>query len=153
MLTIICPAVLQSAIVETGIGYAAFRDTAGTWGVLAPDIALCEECPKKRQNQAISNSRSLTSALDADRSDICLLAQGSFVWPATRSGCGDNVSREICPAPAASVRLTHQDQGAKILSALASQIEAKDEKEIDKTLTTIRILSARFIAMRCRHRC
>jgi F420-non-reducing hydrogenase small subunit len=38
-----------------------------------------------------------------------------------------------CFGPTSHVK----DQGAKILSAIASQIEAKDEKGIDKILDTI----------------
>ena len=58
--------------------------------------------------------------------------------PATRGGCeGVCISAHMpctgCFGPTSRVK----DQGAKILSALASQVEAKDEKNIDATLASI----------------
>jgi F420-non-reducing hydrogenase small subunit len=108
--------------------------------VLAPDIALCDECPKKETKPSdlkfAEFKRPHWTQIDPD---VCLLAQGIIcMGPATRSGCGGQCISGNMPCTGCFGPTSHaKDQGAKILSALASQIEAKDEKEIDKTLTTI----------------
>jgi len=108
--------------------------------VLAPNIALCDECPRKdtkpeklsftefkRPHQVIADEK------------ICLLAQGLVcMGPATRGGCGavciqGNMPCTGCGGPTSRVR----DQGAKMLSALASLVEAKEPEEIERTLATI----------------
>jgi F420-non-reducing hydrogenase small subunit len=108
--------------------------------VLAPDTALCEECPKKDSKP---NDLSFTDFKRSHWTQIepnkCLLAQGIVcMGPATRGGCGGlcisgNMACTGCFGPTSHVK----DQGAKILSAIASQVEAKDESGIDKTLATI----------------
>jgi F420-non-reducing hydrogenase small subunit len=108
--------------------------------VLAPDIALCEECPKKDTKpsdlQFTEFKRPHSVQIDPDK---CLLAQGIIcMGPATRGGCGGlcisgNMPCTGCFGPTSHIK----DQGAKILSALASQVSAKDEQEIDVVLQTI----------------
>jgi F420-non-reducing hydrogenase small subunit len=108
--------------------------------VLAPDIALCEECPKKDTKpsdlQFTEFKRPHWVQIDPN---TCLLAQGIVcMGPATRGGCGGqcisgNMPCTGCFGPTSRVK----DQGAKILSAIASQVEAKNEDEIDKTLSSI----------------
>jgi F420-non-reducing hydrogenase small subunit len=108
--------------------------------VLSPDIALCDECPKKDTKpsdlQFTEFKRPHWAQIDPN---TCLLAQGFIcMGPATRGGCGGqcitgNMPCSGCFGPTSKVK----DQGAKILSAIASQLEAKDEKGIDKSLSTI----------------
>jgi F420-non-reducing hydrogenase small subunit len=108
--------------------------------VLAPDIALCDECPKKDSKPSdlkfTEFKRPHWTQIDPK---TCLLAQGIIcMGPATRGGCegvciSGNMPCTGCFGPTSRVK----DQGAKILSAIASQIEAKDEKGIDKILDTI----------------
>jgi F420-non-reducing hydrogenase small subunit len=108
--------------------------------VLAPDTALCEECPKKDSKPSDLSfadfKRPHWMQIDPNK---CLLAQGIVcMGPATRGGCGGlcisgNMACTGCFGPTSHVK----DQGAKILSAIASQVVAKDESEIDKTLATI----------------
>jgi F420-non-reducing hydrogenase small subunit len=108
--------------------------------VLAPDIALCDECLKKDTKpndlQFTEFKRAHWTQIDPAK---CLLAQGIIcMGPATRGGCGGqcisgNMPCTGCFGPTSRV----MDQGAKILSALASQIVAKSETEIDATLGTI----------------
>ncbi len=108
--------------------------------VLAPDVAMCEECTKrdtKPTSLAFSEfHRPSTTQIDPDK---CLLAQGIVcMGPATRGGCGalctaGNMPCTGCFGPTSRVK----DQGAKALSALASLIEGKTEKDIDKVLTTL----------------
>jgi F420-non-reducing hydrogenase small subunit len=108
--------------------------------VLAPDIALCDECPKKDTKPSdlkFSNfNRPHMTQIDPN---TCLLAQGFVcMGPATRGGCegiciSGNMPCTGCFGPTSHVK----DQGAKILSALASHVNAKDEEDIDKILNTI----------------
>jgi F420-non-reducing hydrogenase small subunit len=108
--------------------------------VLAPDIALCDECPKKNTKPSDlvfkQFKRPHWTAIDPK---TCLLAQGIVcMGPATRAGCeGQCISGNMpctgCFGPTSRVK----DQGAKILSALASQVEAKEVKAIDAALATL----------------
>jgi len=108
--------------------------------VLAPDTALCEECERKASKPAdvafVEFKRSHQKLIDPAK---CMLAQGVVcMGPATRSGCGaqcvnGNMPCTGCFGPTSRVR----DQGAKILSSLCSNVAAKDEEGINKTLAGI----------------
>lgn len=108
--------------------------------VLAPDVALCDECPRKSTKPVdlafVEFKRPHQKVLDPEK---CFLTQGVVcMGPATRSGCGaactcGNMPCTGCFGPTSRVR----DQGAKILSSLCSNVAAKDESEIDKVLEGI----------------
>jgi F420-non-reducing hydrogenase small subunit len=108
--------------------------------VLAPDVALCDECPRKETKPADlalqEFKRPHMTHIDPDH---CLLAQGVVcMGPATRGGCeaqciGGNMPCTGCFGPTSRVK----DQGAKILSSLSSSVGANTEKEIDSILATI----------------
>jgi F420-non-reducing hydrogenase small subunit len=101
--------------------------------VLAPDIALCDECPRKA-------SKPDTLALTAFKrpsevvlnEEECLLAQGVLcMGPATRGGCEamcvqGNMPCTGCFGPTSRVK----DQGAKALSGFASLVASNDAAEI-----------------------
>jgi len=108
--------------------------------VLAPDYALCNDCPRKDSKPeylAITEfKRPQHVLIDEEK---CLLAQGVIcMGPATRAGCEaacvrGNMPCSGCYGPTSRVR----DQGAKALCSLASLIESKDEAEIDRVLDTL----------------
>jgi F420-non-reducing hydrogenase small subunit len=108
--------------------------------VLAPDIALCEECPRKESKPSDLSftefKRPHQAMIDPD---LCLLAQGVVcMGPATRGGCeaaciAGNMPCTGCFGPTSRVR----DQGAKILSSLSSNIAGKEPEDIDKILAGI----------------
>jgi F420-non-reducing hydrogenase small subunit len=108
--------------------------------VLAPDIALCEECPRKDSKpDKLSLSafrRPQEILIDEEK---CLLAQGLIcLGPATRSGCDalcvrGNMPCTGCGGPTSRVK----DQGAKAVSFLGSLLDSKEEKQIDDILATI----------------
>jgi F420-non-reducing hydrogenase small subunit len=108
--------------------------------VLAPERALCDECPRKdtKPEKLSFTEFKRPHQVIADET-ICLLAQGLIcMGPATRGGCDapciqGNMPCTGCGGPTPHVR----DQGAKMLSALASLIEAKEPEEIERTLATI----------------
>jgi len=115
--------------------------------VLAPDIALCEECPRKdsKPEQLFISAFKRPQEILIDEQQ-CLLAQGLIcLGPATRSGCEaaclkGNMPCTGCGASTSRVR----DQGAKELSAIASLIESKDEAEIGRVLASIPDLIGTF---------
>ncbi len=105
--------------------------------VLAPDVALCEECPRKASkptNVAFTEFKRPHQGLwDSSQ---CFLAQGVVcMGPATRSGCQaactcGNMPCTGCFGPTSRVR----DQGAKMLSSLAANVAARDEAGIRRIL-------------------
>jgi F420-non-reducing hydrogenase small subunit len=103
--------------------------------VLSPDIALCDECPRKDSKPTIVHfSEFKRPHLAEIESDKCILAQGFVcMGPATRAGCEalcvqGNMPCTGCFGPTSRVK----DQGAKILSSITSSITASTEPEIDK---------------------
>jgi F420-non-reducing hydrogenase small subunit len=108
--------------------------------VLAPDVALCEECPKKATKpQDLSFTTFRRPHVAAIDPDLCLLAQGLIcMGPATRGGCGaqcvsGNMPCTGCFGSPSRVR----DQGAKILSSVTSNVAPKEVEEIDRVLGSI----------------
>jgi F420-non-reducing hydrogenase small subunit len=107
---------------------------------LAPNKALCDTCPlneTKPEELGIKEfKRVATSTPDPEE---CFLSQGYIcLGPATRSGCGErcingNMPCRGCFGPTDEV----VDQGAKILSAIASIVDSTDEKEIEEVIGTI----------------
>jgi F420-non-reducing hydrogenase small subunit len=105
--------------------------------VLAPDVALCDECPRKASKPdklAITAWKRPHELLIKE--DECLLAQGVVcMGPATRAGCEalcvqGNMPCTGCFGPTSRVR----DQGAKALSAIASSVGSNDDAEIARIL-------------------
>jgi F420-non-reducing hydrogenase small subunit len=108
--------------------------------VLAPDQALCMDCPRKDtkpERLSISEFKRPHEVL-IDQ-ETCLLTQGLLcLGPATRSGCGarcieGNMCCTGCFGPTSRVR----DYGGKALSAIASSADSNDEDEIVKILSKI----------------
>jgi F420-non-reducing hydrogenase small subunit len=108
--------------------------------VLAPDVALCEECERKATKPTDvafqEFKRPHQKLLDPG---TCFLAQGVVcMGPATRSGCaaqctGGNMPCTGCFGPTSRVR----DQGAKMLSSLCSSVAPRDAEGIDAVLAGI----------------
>jgi F420-non-reducing hydrogenase small subunit len=103
----------------------------------ASEVALCEECPRKREEKKIRTFyRPWQIIQDSER---CLLEQGiPCAGMVTRGGCGarcpnSNMPCRGCYGPLPNV----VDQGAKFVSALASIIDSKDPDEIDQILEGI----------------
>lgn len=108
--------------------------------VLAPDVALCEQCPrhdtKPSDLKYTEFHRPHLSKLDPD---TCFLVQGIVcMGPATRSGCGaqcinGNMPCTGCFGPTSRVR----DQGAKMMSNLASSVAAQTPEDTRRVLAGI----------------
>ncbi|NQU11424.1 oxidoreductase [bacterium] len=108
--------------------------------VLAPNIALCEQCPrldsKPQDLSVVEFKRPHQVIADPEK---CLLAQGLVcMGPATRGGCEavciqGNMPCTGCFGPTSRV----QDHGAKILSLMASTAAGSEPKAIEQTLAGI----------------
>ena len=108
--------------------------------VLAPDKALCDECPRKEtkpESMMLKEfHRPHQIKIDEEK---CLLAQGLLcMGPSTRAGCEalcikGNMPCTGCFGPTTRVR----DHGAKALSGFASLVDSNDEGEIKKILESI----------------
>jgi len=108
--------------------------------VLAPNTSCCDECSRnktKPEKMVIKEiKRPYEVILDPEK---CFLAQGLIcMGPATRGGCGErciegNMPCRGCMGPTDQVH----DQGAKFLSALASILDANDEKDIERIVDSI----------------
>ncbi len=131
-------AVLQAVI-------AAFRDGAELpprGSILgAGTVAVCEECPLEKHEKTIE--RFYRPYEITPQPGLCLLEQGLVcLGPATRSGCG-----ALCPQVGMGCRGCYGpldgviDQGAKILSAIASVVEAgapgEDEAELEREIEAV----------------
>lgn len=108
--------------------------------VLAPDVALCEECLRKASKPvdvAFTEFKRPHEKLLA--MDKCFLAQAVVcMGPATRGGCealcpGGNMPCSGCFGPTSRVK----DQGAKMLSSLSANVEPKEEGPIAEVLAGI----------------
>jgi F420-non-reducing hydrogenase small subunit len=108
--------------------------------VLAPDVALCDECPRKatrpEKTTIAEFKRPHKVFIDPEK---CIMAQGLLcMGPATRSACGarcvrGNMPCTGCFGPTSRVR----NFGAKALSAVASIAAATEEKEVIRILDGI----------------
>ena len=97
----------------------------------------CDECTRQRKEKKLS--RFFRPYEIEPNPDECLLDQGIVcMGPATRDGCGAlctkaNVPCRGCYGPPPNVL----DQGAKMISALSSVIDAHEPEEIERILDQI----------------
>jgi len=111
-----------------------------TGTVLAPDVALCDECPRKETKpedlQLTAYRRPSELIVDPEK---CLLAQELLcLGMATRSGCeaaciSGNMPCTGCMGPTSRV----SDFGAKVISALASSLKGEEPEEITAAMAQI----------------
>jgi len=105
--------------------------------VIASDKTLCDECDRKKEEKKISKIYR-PHEIDPDP-ERCLLEQGILcMGPATRGGCGAlcinvNMPCRGCFGPPAGVI----DQGAKMVSAVASIYQANGEEDIAQMVRDI----------------
>jgi F420-non-reducing hydrogenase small subunit len=108
--------------------------------VLAPDRAMCDECPRKDTHAPdLKLDRFYRVQERVLDTGTCILAQGvPCLGPATRAGCGarcisGNMPCTGCFGPTSHVR----DYGGKALCSIASIISGNDAAEIDSILDSI----------------
>ncbi|MEJ5241195.1 MAG: F420-nonreducing hydrogenase [Anaerolineales bacterium] len=104
----------------------------------AGNSTVCDECPRARNVKTITAFRRIQDVAPLDPT-LCLLEQGiPCNGPATRSGCNARCPRAGaqcigCYGPAEGVL----DYGARLISAFASVIEAREPEEIERILDGI----------------
>ena len=107
----------------------------------ARDVAVCEECPLEKGEKSITRFYRPYEIIPEP--DVCLLEQGLVcMGPATRAGC-----EALCPQVGMGCRGCYgplpgvEDQGAKMLSAIASVIGVGDpsmeEDELDRQIEEV----------------
>lgn len=105
--------------------------------VIGLDVTVCDECSRERSEKKIKHFYRPQEIIPDP--DICLLDQGLFcAGIATRAGCGAlcplvNMGCRGCYGPNEGV----VDGGAKLISALASVLDADTPEEIDAILDTL----------------
>ncbi len=105
--------------------------------VIGMDVAVCDECDRKRGEKKIKRFYRPQDIVPDP--EICLLEQGLFcAGIATRAGCGAlcpqvNMGCRGCYGPVEGV----VDGGARLISAIASVIDAETPEEIDAVLDTL----------------
>jgi len=111
-----------------------------TRSTLAPHKALCDTCErnKTKPNRIAIQDIKRIHQVEA-QSNTCFLVQGILcMGPATRTGCGEtciniNIPCRGCFGPVEGVK----DAGARYISALASIIDAEDEKDVKRIVDKI----------------
>jgi F420-non-reducing hydrogenase small subunit len=108
--------------------------------ILSPNRALCDTCDRNESKPDELTIREFKRvATSTPEPDECFLAQGYIcLGPATRSGCGErclngNMPCRGCFGPPDGVT----DQGAKILSAIASIVAPTEEEEVVEAIGEI----------------
>lgn len=103
----------------------------------ATDKSCCDECPRERNIKKIKSfSRPFAKVTDPN---LCLMEQGIIcLGPATRSGCGAKCVKAGVPCRGCyGLPANINDQGAKMVTALASVIDSTDPEEIEQIINTI----------------
>lgn len=104
----------------------------------AYDKSQCDECPRKKTENKVIKEFKRPFEIDDD-GETCFLEQGVIcMGPATRGGCGarcieGNAPCRGCYGPPADVL----DPGAKMMSAVATMIDANTSEEIEKIIDQI----------------
>ena len=103
----------------------------------ATEKSCCDECTRQKNVKKITKFvRPFEIIPDPD---LCLMEQGIVCCgPATRAGCGAKCPAAGMPCRGCYGRPTNvRDQGAKMVSAIASVIDSTDPDEIDRILKQI----------------
>ncbi len=103
----------------------------------ATEKSCCDECPRERNVKKIKSFiRPFQKVTDPN---LCLMEQGIVcLGPATRSGCGAKCVKAGVPCRGCyGLPSNVRDQGAKMVSALASVIDSTDPEEIEQIISTI----------------
>jgi F420-non-reducing hydrogenase small subunit len=127
-------------LIQEALGKILSGQLPAPGSVLAPDIALCEEChlrDTKPEKMALKEyKRPHMTEIDPEK---CLLAQGLLcLGPVTRKGCGGACIKANMPCTGCMGPTSHvSDFGIKALSAFASMVDSNDDQEISEILDKI----------------
>lgn len=98
--------------------------------VLAPPKSVCDECPRKKESKKVSNVYRVYEKIPEP--EKCLLEQGFIcMGPATRGGCSARCIKANMPCTGCGGPCPNSpEQGAAMISALASILGLEEEKEM-----------------------
>jgi len=127
-------------IIRDAVNALLGADMPPKGAVLAPDKALCDECPRKdtRPEKLLVKEFKRVHQFIPDQ-QTCLLAQGAVcLGAATRAGCDarcirGNMPCTGCFGPTSRVR----DFGAKALSAIASVADCNEESSVVQVMNAL----------------
>jgi len=118
--------------------------------VLAPLKSVCDECPLEKTEKKIKKLKRIYEVEKIDPSK-CLLEQGILcMGPATRGGCNARCLHANMPCTGCGGPTPNSlDQGAKMMSALASVLgiegeEKMSDKEIDQLIEHVQDVVGSF---------
>jgi F420-non-reducing hydrogenase small subunit len=122
-----CPPPVK--LISNAIDAIAKGDLPPKGSVLAPLKSVCDECPRKKENKRISKIYRVYEKIPEP--EKCLLEQGVIcMGPATRSGCGAQCLTVDMPCTGCGGPCPNApEQGAAMISALASILGLEDEQE------------------------
>ena len=130
-----CPP--EASAIETAINAIVAGELPPPGSVIGADTTVCSECPREKHEKKIKRFYRPQEIIPDP--DTCLLEQGLFcAGIATRAGCGAR-----CPQVGLGCRGCYGpnegvvDHGARILSALASVLDAETPEEIEAILDTL----------------
>jgi len=112
--------------------------------VLAPLPAVCDQCPRKRENKKISKIHRVYEIVPEP--ERCLMEQGIIcMGMATRSGCGAQCLKADMPCTGCGGATPNQDDiGTGMISALAAMLNLDEgsgeysDKEIEELISQIK---------------
>ena len=123
-------------LIEKGVGvikqFAKTGELPPKGTVIASDKSLCDECKLNKKNVFDSKIKRPHEIIpDPER---CLLEQGILcMGPATRGGCGTKCINALMPCRGCMGPLPNViDQGAKMISAIASILGLENDSKFDQ---------------------
>jgi F420-non-reducing hydrogenase small subunit len=121
-----CPPPVK--LIETAVGAIAKNALPPKGSVIAPLKAVCDECPRKRENKKISTLYRVHEKVPEP--ERCLMEQGIIcMGMGTRSGCGAQCLQVDMPCTGCGGAAPNMpEQGAAMITALASILGYGDEK-------------------------
>jgi F420-non-reducing hydrogenase small subunit len=130
-----CPPEAQS--IEVAVNAIVSGQLPPPGSVIGADVTVCDECTRTKNEKKIKRFYRPQEIIPDP--DVCLLEQGLFcAGIGTRSGCG-----ALCPAVGVGCRGCYGpnegviDHGAKILTGIASAIDANTAEEVEQILNTL----------------
>jgi F420-non-reducing hydrogenase small subunit len=135
-----CPP--PSSLVLNAVRAIASGNLPPKGSILAPELAVCDECPRKKEDKQITEIKRIVDHVPEP--EKCLLEQGFIcMGPATRGGCDARCVNANMPCTGCGGALPGAiEQGSAMISALSTILGLAAEKEdgfdFDELLTQLK---------------
>lgn len=122
-----CPP--PSSLVLNAVRAIASGNLPPKGSILAPELAVCDECPRKKEDKQITEIKRIVDHVPEP--EKCLLEQGFIcMGPATRGGCEAQCVNANMPCTGCGGALPGAiEQGSAMISALSTILGLAAEKE------------------------